>query len=715
MNRAGVVKPRYDLHWGLGHQVILVLMLLLTAVTGNCSDDVALEQLTAAQTRVVWLQDHGATANDVLAAGKQLRLMKLDSRDQRGEIALLPELRNYAKPLITPDGQRVVYSDQVTQKFLVVNWDGSGKRVLGDGFAVDVCRDFTDGTDWVYVTKRVGKPDVAVYRNVRRVKLDDPKVSQKVWDVTDISCDNFQLSADLKHAGSDFPWPHGGVANLTAKTWKKLDQGCWASIAPDNSRLSWVLDGPHRHLQFRRPDQAEGWKVNISGAPAVSGAEIFHPRWSNHVRFLALSGPYQINGPINLISGGGPQVELHLGRFSPDFRSVEAWHQLTKNSVADFYPDVWIEGGEAAMIELPGLKQTAPQTAQEWPAITQDLMFAWSNGAASNQLPPASKRPGSPCQVTAHGPAILGRYFELRPRGGHFTLDGMEPLIRKTLESAGTLSLEVLITPEEDAATPASFLEIGTVGNPSLVLSQHQGHLSWRVGLSQGECNVPAWQKIDGSTRGAVHVTCTLTRQKIELFLDGKLVDSSSLMAGVLKLHSGEIRFGGQSWRGHMEAIGITDRVLLPGEIFRQATAARRRLIGRKSIDQVKLQVKCIEPSGLPAPRQILPYRRALALDVCEVLSVERIDATNATGNQIQSKKITSGSEEVSAQVKPGDRILVARWVILDGQTIPKAEFKVGATAAWTVEAMSEHPELNSERQVVDTIEVDLPTWYVPD
>jgi hypothetical protein len=164
----------------------LSLWISAIPIAARGADGKALSQFTGAHARVVWLQDYSKTANDVLGVGKHLRLMKFDSEDGHGEIPLFDELRNYAKPLMTPDGQQVVYSDQVTQKFLVVNWDGKGKKVLGDGFALDVCRDPLDGTDWVYFAKRIGKADVATYRSVRRVKLDDPKVIQKVWEETDV-------------------------------------------------------------------------------------------------------------------------------------------------------------------------------------------------------------------------------------------------------------------------------------------------------------------------------------------------------------------------------------------------------------------------------------------------------------------------------------------------------------------------------------------------
>ena len=82
--------------------------------------------------------------------------------------------------------------------------------------------------------------------------------------------------------------------------------------------------------------------VNINSAPGFDGAEVFHPRWTNHPRFLAISGPYN-QGGANQVRSGGKQAEVYLGRFSADFSRVEAWARVTNNSGGDSHPDVWID------------------------------------------------------------------------------------------------------------------------------------------------------------------------------------------------------------------------------------------------------------------------------------------------------------------------------------------------------------------------------------
>ncbi len=86
--------------------------------------------------RVVWVQDMG-DGSDGDAKGGNLRLMGLDTGDGKGERAILETVGNYAKPLMTPQGDRVVYSDRVRKKAYVGNRGWSLAEVeLFTGFAL---------------------------------------------------------------------------------------------------------------------------------------------------------------------------------------------------------------------------------------------------------------------------------------------------------------------------------------------------------------------------------------------------------------------------------------------------------------------------------------------------------------------------------------------------------------------------------------------------
>lgn len=315
---------------------------------------------THVRTRVVWIQDMG-DGRDVETTGSNLRLMGLDSDDGKGEREILGT-GNYAKPLITPRGDRVVYTDLIRKKLYVVNWDGSGKRELFGGFALALWQDPKDGQEWIYYgfaeMRHGGFTCPAVYRTL----LDRPGAGELVWDKAPVNVDSFQLSTDGRMAGGNFPWPEAGVAILPNKELKLFTKGCWTALATVKGKpFYWIFDGAHRNLTIFDLQNNKKWQVNISGAPGIGGYEVYHPRWSNDPQTMAMTGPYKVGLGGNRIAGGGRGVEIYVGRFNPDLTAIESWWQVSRNDRADFFPDVWVapaEGAKQKTAKAPGIKQT---------------------------------------------------------------------------------------------------------------------------------------------------------------------------------------------------------------------------------------------------------------------------------------------------------------------------------------------------------------------
>jgi hypothetical protein len=311
--------------------------------------------LTGARTRVVWIQDIGE-GTDIGSRGDQLILMGYDSHDGLGERPILSAPANYAKPLITPLGNRVVFSDRLRRRAFVVNWDGSGLKKLGKGFALATWIDPNTQVEWVYMGTDK-KTDPTTYGVVTRYQIDRWDVSEVVWKRRRVSGDTFQVSADGRLAGGLFPWPAAGVVQLPKGAWDRKGRGCWTSLAGGGSPLFWYFDGSHRNLTIVDLERDERWKVNINNAPGIDGYEIYHPRWSNHPRFLTITGPYTVGKKANKIRGGGEQVEIYLGRFAADFTAVESWVKVSDNERADFYPDAWIDPSERPPTVTDGVKR----------------------------------------------------------------------------------------------------------------------------------------------------------------------------------------------------------------------------------------------------------------------------------------------------------------------------------------------------------------------
>lgn len=303
-----------------------------------------LRELTGARTRVVWVQGDGT---DAFAMGTNFVLMGLDTDDGRGERPLVDQRGSFAKPLFLPGGDRLVYSTSPAAggpEVFILNWDGSGLRRLATGFALSVWRDPADGREWLYVgTDHDEEFDFA---NVWRFPVDDPVRRELVWNQSKVGRDTFQVSADGRVAGGVFPWPHVGVGDLPNGTFRRVADGCWTALANPGPPVLWYMDGAHRNLTLVDLETDRRWSLPINQAPGFRNPEVYHPRWTNHPRFLAITGPYD-QGGANQVRTGGTQTEVHVGRFSTDYTRVEAWARATHNDGGDLYPDVWIDASRS--------------------------------------------------------------------------------------------------------------------------------------------------------------------------------------------------------------------------------------------------------------------------------------------------------------------------------------------------------------------------------
>jgi hypothetical protein len=325
-----------------------------------------LRAFTGTHTRVVWVQGDGT---DPYAIGTNLTLRGFDSHDRRGERALLSERRNFMKPMITPRGDRILFSTNPTvapPQVFMLRWDGSGLVPLVDGFALAVWENPVDGSEWAYVGQDSEEYN---FRRVIRFPIDNPSATELVWDKTLVSGDTFQVSADGRFAGGLFPWPEAGIAELPNGEVRKVGEGCWTAMSTVRGPIVWYFDGAHRNLTLVDAHTDKRWTVPINTAPGFDNPEVYHPRWTNHPRFLAISGPYD-QGGANQVRSGGAQTEVWLGRFSEDFARVEAWFRVSENDGGDSYPDVWIDRARSPHAARPAgpVGPAGPQPEGERPA-----------------------------------------------------------------------------------------------------------------------------------------------------------------------------------------------------------------------------------------------------------------------------------------------------------------------------------------------------------
>ncbi len=665
-----------------------------------------LSELCSGRARIVWLQAAGPEA-DAAVHGQPARLMGFDTHDGRGERRLRDDPAPYAKPLLTPDGEQVVFSDWRARTIHAVHFDGTGARQLADGVALAVWRDPVTGTDWVYAGTPAGEPGAIVLNihihAVRRFRLDAPAVSEPVWTQTPVHMDNFQLSADGRQAGGQFPWPAAGTASLPDRDWRKVGDGCWPSLAPDGASLFWIFDGAHRNLSLFRTGSDEHWMVPVSGAPGVNGFEVYHPRWSNRARYMVMTGPYTAGSGDNRIRAGGQDVEIHVGRFSPDYTRIERWARVTRNTEPDFFPDLWLAAPpEPASAGTPAGAAESKPAATRWPVSPDGLVFLWRNRSSENAFTdPASGR-ATVCRVEARGRARFGRHFEMAPAGGAFVAEGGAGRLTDRCAASGQLALELLVTPPAEPPTRrqpiAGYAMPGGGWNFMLGQEGRQLVFTLRAGPGKPDYELP-FGALDGATPRHVLVSCL--ESTIACFLDGEPAGSR---ADVRTGHwqDGALVFGREcradypvegagaesGWKGRIEHAAVYARWMGPGEA-RALNAASTAGLAQRTAPPPALAVTAtlLEHAAIPAPDAIAPYRRALAV------GRYRVDA-------------------VAEGACAGKELLIARWAILDARALDPARFKTGHAERLRLEPFDARPELEGERLVMDSDRFDLPLYF---
>ena len=673
-------------------------------------DDAAVENFTGGHTRIVWLTD--LENKDSFAVRSGLQLMGYDSRDGKGERLIWGDRANYYRPLITPDGQQIVISNREARKIYVVAWDGSPPRLLKEpGCASEVWRDPSTGKTWVYYQE-----DANNYaKPVLRFPIDEPDKVETVWSSSAIQAlPSFQLSRDGKLVASTFPWPNSGVAELPDVAWRKHRDGCWPAMAPDDSYLSWTFDGLHRNLLMIRSGQEGSWTVNVSNAPGIKGFEVYHPRWSNDVRYMVMTGPYTTGAKAIKLWDGAHGVELYIGKFSKDFRSMDGWLKLTNSKTGELFPDVWIAGGEhksSAFSDSPGapkaassnlvqtIKSVLGQSYQNvWPGSTDGLLFQWRDNKDNGQFVNGSGEVRN-VRLSAEGGARFGPNGEMHILGGAFVPDGnVSREIRDACRKTDELAIEAIVTTSRvPQFGPARIISLSR--NPAkrnFTLGQEKDRLVLRLQTSKTSRNGMDFKLAQVEPGKAYHVVVTYKSGLLVCYLNGKIAAETNLVIGTFdKWHgsSYSLIFGNEvggvrPWEGYLDGVAIYNRFVGQEEAARKFELAGARLAQRPVIDRKVVKAEMLQKADSPPPDAITPYRRALV--------VNRYKIKEAGDSQLVNQTVQ-----------------VAEWALLDAK-IPStyADAKPGHVVELNLEPYEAHPQLESERLASDAPSLEEDLYY---
>ncbi len=672
--------------------------LFIAACNDSAINASPLESFTGAHTRVVWVQEQGNGA-DTYGFGENFKLMGYDSRDGKKGRELLKEIQNFYKPIFTPDGKTVIVSSRSRHEIYMVDFKKGKKKLLGQGVAVDVWKDPETGKTWVYALAGNG-PENKYFTThpLIRFLLKKPKKREIVWNQTHLSWSNFDMSRDGKFAGGLFPWPNAGILLFEQNIWKKYGKGCWTALSPDSSAILWVFDGLHRNLNFVNPFTAEFWTTNINAADGIGGFEVYHPRWSNHVRYLTMTGPYVEGEGGNKITGGGQKVEVYVGRFSPDLKSVETWFQVTHNDRADFYPDVWIANGYESNFAAAGAKEIPMATEEQnidWPGTSDNLVFLWQDVMAENKLGNDSLLGFSQFRVTPKYRARFNRFLEMDLNGAGFVASLPGEKVLQVLQKANGTGLEFLYTPASTSSKnngPVIRLENRGRGK-FLTVSQKGKDLL--LELFSGD-KVISNVKISGALHEhrPEHLFIDIQGKKLKLYTNGKMNKEIFLKKNSLESFADiDLLFGdpdaaGSGLNGALSHVAVYAGSNSASDISRKSHMVTGDIEARKSVETIQLKGEITELSLVPDPDSLGAYRRALVV------------------NRYRVHKIIKG-------VYSEKDILVAQWAVLDRMLLPETkDFQVKNNMEIKVEKFDQHPELEGERLMMDMFDPDLELYY---
>ncbi len=654
-----------------------------------------IEEFTGAHTRLVWAECVKAEMGDTFAVSDQLVLKGIDTKDGKFERKILEKQGNYSRPLLSWEGTVILYTDKNVERkdglkhyhpvIYRTDWVSGKAEKLGEGYAVDTWKDPATGTEWVYAVQDIRPTKGISLEGAKLVRfpLNDASKVEAVYSDTPVSTDNIQLSRSGKMACGLFPWPHAGVFEIENNVWTptKLITGCWPSLAPDDSGVSWVFDGGHRSCYFFADEGAKFWELAFNGAPRTEGHELYHPRWSNHARFFVITGPYvkEKNSSGSVINKGGGSAQIIVGKFSPAADKVEAWLQITGDDKGESYPDMWVEGGDKANLDGYSIAKKSPGAAPAiaWPSDKSGLLFLWKDRESLNAF---TSRDGKKheTRLEAHGAGRFGRFRDLRLDGGIFELEAEAAMASlAALKAQPEVAFQALVLPE--TATPdqafiarAPGLQIGTQGGLLTLVSATGPVLKTTAPL-------PA---------KPFHLAVNRRKYGIDAYVNGIPVPLQPDASAPVPASFETLTLGG-NWNGGLLQVAWHDAILDEDKIASDSQAAAARIARfPEAPPRVKVLAKLVEVSAMPTPEGIDPYTGALVSYVYEV------------------EKVLEGT-----LTEP--RILVKHWAMLDKLPVSGLPRTIGSSHELILEQESAHPELKGERVMEDeNIPFDLVPWF---
>ncbi|MCP4200586.1 MAG: PKD domain-containing protein [bacterium] len=291
-----------------------------------------------------------------------------------------------------------------------------------------------------------------------------------------------------------------------------------------------------------------------------------------------------------------------------------------------------------------------------WPSDRRGLAFLWETGEAHNLVWDSELESERSSSLEASGRAFLDHNFAMVLDGGIFIasaadVDSVLNACRKTNE----LSLEVVLRPER--RTAGGFRKIisfsgGTPNSRNFVLAQRGDRLIFepRAGNPFSKA-FPEVELARIPAEQTSHVLISYEVGHLAAYLNGEsILETESIHGGFHHWKRRPFLFGdgpgtGNIWRGSVEGVAVYNRVIDASEARENYLRYRKTMAARPTVPRLVVDATLLARSEAPSLEEISPYREALAVFEYRV-------------------------DRVIAGASPGERIRVAHWSILDGDTL---------------------------------------------
>lgn len=312
-----------------------------------------------------------------------------------------------------------------------------------------------------------------------------------------------------------------------------------------------------------------------------------------------------------------------------------------------------------------------------WPSARQSLILLWATAEQPNLVTDPAQGAERTYAFKARGRARLDhdQAMLLVGDGAFVAAEEAGKNLVELAKKSNELTFEATLTPAETG--PSTSAIVATFARsrrePFLTLEQQGDALVFRV-LRVKELEPPI--RFAKLTAGKpVHVVVGYAPGRAVAYLDGaRAVDSDAWQGDFFFWRPGALSIGAgldgeRPWKGVAEGLAVYDRLLSAEDVAESARRYAAERGRRAAVPQVKVLATQLRCSRVPTLDEIAPYRQGLA--VCEY-RVERVVSGTLASSTIR----------------------VARWVILDGQTLSTAA--PSGPVELRLEPFNANPELES-------------------